>query len=191
MVSTVMQTLHQSVVVKKELNQRAKLLINRSVYVPTVSYGHEPWVVMERMRLRIHTGEMSYLHWESGLFLRDRVRSLVIWEGPGLEPLLLCVERSQMRWLGHLGRMLPGRLPAEVFRAHPTGRRPRGKPRTHWRDCVSRLAWDHPWVALEELDAVGGKRESGLLRLDCCSRDPTRISGRGWIDGLTALMPQK
>uniref|UniRef100_A0A8C9TAR6 USP6 N-terminal-like protein n=1 Tax=Scleropages formosus TaxID=113540 RepID=A0A8C9TAR6_SCLFO len=38
--------------------------------------------------------------------------------------------------------MPPGRLPGEVFRACPTGRRPRGRPRTRWRDYVSRLAWE-------------------------------------------------
>jgi len=32
--------------------------------------------------------------------------------------------------------MPPGRLPGEVFRARPTGRRPRGRPRTRWRDYV-------------------------------------------------------
>ena len=57
----------------------------------------------------------------------------------GVEPLLLRIERSQMRWLGHLVRMPPGRLPGEVFRVRPTGRRPRGRPRTRWRDYVSDL----------------------------------------------------
>ena len=37
----------------------------------------------------------------------DRVRSSVIREGLGVEPLLLCVERSQLRWFGHLVRMPP------------------------------------------------------------------------------------
>ncbi|KAK3530122.1 hypothetical protein QTP86_014798 [Hemibagrus guttatus] len=49
-----------------------------------------------------------------------------------------------------------GRLPGEVFRACPTGKRPRGRPRTHWRDYVSRLAWEHLGVPLEELEEVSG-----------------------------------
>ncbi|TWW63632.1 hypothetical protein D4764_03G0006400 [Takifugu flavidus] len=59
---------------------------------------------------------------------RDRVRSSAIWEELGVEPLILRVERSQMRWLGHLVRMPPGRLPGEVFRACPSGRRPPRRP---------------------------------------------------------------
>ncbi|KAK0133852.1 Non-ous end-joining factor 1 [Merluccius polli] len=77
---------------------------------------------------------MSFLRRVAGLSLRDRVRSSVIREELGVDPLLLRVERSQMRWLGHLVRMPPGRLPGEVFRARPTGRRARGRPRTRWRD---------------------------------------------------------
>ncbi|KAK3541999.1 hypothetical protein QTP86_009835 [Hemibagrus guttatus] len=35
----------------------------------------------------------------------------------GVEPLLLHIERGQLRWLGHLFRMPPGHLPGEVFRS--------------------------------------------------------------------------
>ncbi|KAJ7999278.1 hypothetical protein DPEC_G00213770 [Dallia pectoralis] len=73
---------------------------------------------------------MGFLRKVAGLSLRDRVRSSVIREELGVEPLFLCVERSQLRWFGHLVRMPPGRLPREVFQARPAGRRPRGRPRT-------------------------------------------------------------
>ena len=43
-------------------------------------------------------------------------------------------------------------LPGEVFRARPTGRRPRGRPRTRWRDYVSWLAWERLGVPPEELE---------------------------------------
>ncbi|KAI3366319.1 hypothetical protein L3Q82_000442 [Scortum barcoo] len=52
--------------------------------------------------------------------------------------------------------MPPGRLPREVFQACPTGRRPRGRPRTRWRDYVSRLAWERLGVPPEELEEVSG-----------------------------------
>ena len=93
--------------------------------------------------------------------------SSVIREELGVDPLLLRVEKSQMRWLGHLVRMPPGRLPGEVFRARPTGRRPRGRPRTRWRDYVSRLAWERLGIPQEELDQVAGEREvwASLIRL--------------------------
>nr|XP_049577497.1 glycine receptor subunit alpha-3 isoform X2 [Syngnathus scovelli] len=165
--SAVMRTLYRSVVVKRELSQKAKLSIYRSIYAPTLTYGHELWVVTERTRSRIQAAEMSFLRRMSGLSLRDRVRSSVIRERLGVESLLLHVERSQMRWLGHLIRMPPGRLPGEVFRACPTGRRPRGRPRTRWRDYVSQLAWERLGIPRDELDEVAGEREvwESLLKL--------------------------
>ena len=40
-----------SVVGKRELSQKAKFSIYRSIYVPSLTCGHELWVVTERMRL--------------------------------------------------------------------------------------------------------------------------------------------
>ncbi|KAK3556755.1 hypothetical protein QTP70_016699 [Hemibagrus guttatus] len=110
---------------------------------------------------------MSFLHRVAGRFLRDRVRSSVTREELGVEPLLLHIERGQLRWLGHLFRMPPGRLPEEVFRACPTGKRLRGRPRTCWRDYVFWLAWERLGVPPEELEEVSGEREvwASLLRL--------------------------
>ena len=114
---------------------------------------------------------MSFLRRVAGLSLRDRVKSSVIRRELGVDPLLLHVERSQLRWFGQLIRMPPGRLPGEVFRARPTGRR----PRTRCRDYVSRLAWERLGVPLEELDEVAGEREvwASLLRLLPPRPDPT------------------
>ncbi|TWW81706.1 hypothetical protein D4764_01G0015210 [Takifugu flavidus] len=98
---------------------------------------------------------------------RDRVRSSAIWEELGVEPLVLRVERNQMRWLGHLVRMPPGRLPGEVFRAYLSGRRPPGRPRTRWRDFVSRLVWKCLGISPDELEKVAGESKvwASLLRL--------------------------
>ncbi|KAK3510619.1 hypothetical protein QTP70_011885 [Hemibagrus guttatus] len=110
--AAVMRSMYRPVVMKKELSRKAKLSIYQSIYVPTLTYGHELLVMTERLR-----------------------------------------------WLGHLFRMPPGRLPGEVFRACPTGKRPRGRPRTRWRDYVSRLAWERLGVPPEELEDVSGERE--------------------------------
>ncbi|PWA24275.1 hypothetical protein CCH79_00019954 [Gambusia affinis] len=93
-VSAVKWVLYRSVVVKRELSQKAKLSINQSIYVPTLIYGHELWVMTERMRSRIQAAEMGFLRRVSGLSLRDGVRSSVIQEGLRVEPLHLHIKRS-------------------------------------------------------------------------------------------------
>ncbi|KAI3369206.1 hypothetical protein L3Q82_007445 [Scortum barcoo] len=176
--STVMRSVYRTVVVKKELSRKVKLSIYRSIYVPTLTYGHELW------------GGWA-------LRLENRVRSSVTREElGGVEPLLLHIERSQLRWLGHLFRMPPGlRLPREVFQACPTGRRPRGRPRTRWRDYVSQLAWERLGVPLEELEEVSGVREvwASLLRL-LPPRPVARIKQMKmdrWMDGELNFLEKK
>ena len=155
----VLHSIYRTVVTKRELSQKAKLSIYRSVFVPTLTYGHEGWVMTERTRSRVQAAEMGFLRRVAGVSLRDRVRSSVIREELGVEPLLLCVERSQLRWFGHLVRMPPGRLPREVFQARPAGRRPRGRPRTRWRDYISNLAWERLGIPQSELVNVAWERE--------------------------------
>ncbi len=74
--------------VHRELSWKAK---------PVVTCGHELWIVTERMRSWIQADEISFLCRVAGLSLRDRVRSSDIRRELGVEPLLLCSERSQLR----------------------------------------------------------------------------------------------
>ncbi|KAI3375367.1 hypothetical protein L3Q82_021856, partial [Scortum barcoo] len=90
---------------------------------------------------------------------------------------------------GVAGRSLRDRrLPREVFQACPTGRRPRGRPRTRWRDYVSRLAWERLGIPPEELEEVSGVREvwASLLRLLPPRPGPgsKRMKMDGWMDGI-------
>ncbi|KAK3517349.1 hypothetical protein QTP70_004706 [Hemibagrus guttatus] len=48
--AAVMRSMYRSVVVKKELSRKAKLSIYQSIYVPTLTYGHELWVKKEPKR---------------------------------------------------------------------------------------------------------------------------------------------
>lgn len=79
------------------------------------------------------------------------------WKGKATTPPH--ISRSQMRWIGHLFQMPPRRLPGEVFKARLTRKRPRGRPRSHWRVSVSQLAWEWLRIHPEELEEVASERE--------------------------------
>ena len=57
----VLQSLCRTVVTKQELSQKAKLSVYRAIFVPTLTYGHEVWVMTQRIRSRIQAVEMSFL----------------------------------------------------------------------------------------------------------------------------------
>ena len=109
---------------------------------------------------------MRFLRRVAGFSLRDRVRSSVIREGLGVESLLLRVERSQLRWFGHLSRMPAGCLPREVYQACPTGKRPRGRPRIRWRNYISNLAEERLGIPEPELADAARERKAWRRMLD-------------------------
>lgn len=93
---------------KEELSCEAKLSIYWTVYVPTLTYGHEIWLVTGRTWPWIQAAE---IRWVVGLLnLRDLLRSSDVWRELRVEPLVIGVEGSRS-----------GCLLLEVFQACPAG----------------------------------------------------------------------
>ena len=67
-----MRALHYSVVMKRELSKNAKLSIFKAVFVPILTYGHESWVMTERMRSQVHASEMRFLRKIEGVTFLTR-----------------------------------------------------------------------------------------------------------------------
>ena len=116
-VSAVMRALYYSVVMKRELSKKAKLSVFKAVFVPIFIYGHESWVMTERMRSQVQASEMRFLRRIEGVTLLNKVRSSEIRKSLNIEPLLLRIERSQFRWFGHVSRMPQERLPKQALHA--------------------------------------------------------------------------
>ena len=51
--SSILRELYLPIVAKKDLSNAAKFVVFRLVYVPSLSYVHELWVMTERMRSRV------------------------------------------------------------------------------------------------------------------------------------------
>ena len=49
------------------------------------------------------------------------------------------IDRSVLRWYGHVERMDDERIAKRVYESHVQGRRRRGRPRKCWMDGVSEL----------------------------------------------------
>ena len=65
----------RSVVVKRELSQKERLSIYRSIYIPTLSNGHELWIGIKRLRSLMQVAERNFYRRVGRLSIRDRVRS--------------------------------------------------------------------------------------------------------------------
>ena len=108
----------------------------------------------EKVRSRDQAAEMGFLRRISCLTLWDKVKSADIRESLNIEALLLRLQRSQVRWYGHVTRMSQERTAKKLLCATSIGRRPRGRPRTRWRDYVEDLSWSRLGISAEHLSFV-------------------------------------
>jgi hypothetical protein len=67
------------------------------------------------------------------------------------------IKTKQLQWYGHVQRMEEGRLPKEVIKWSPPGRRKRGRPKLTWAEGIRGL--------------MG---EKGLMEEDCNDRSNWR-----------------
>ena len=114
----------------------------------------------EKVRSRVQAAEMGFLRRISSLTLLDKVKSADIRESLNIESLLLRLERSQLRWYGHVTQMSQERTAKTPLCSTPIGRRPTGRPRTLWRDYVEDLSWSRLGIPAEHLSFVAEDRDA-------------------------------
>ena len=66
---------------------------------------------------------------------------------------------SYLHWFGHVTRMPQKRWARQVLLATPTGKQPRGRPRTRWCDYISDPAWSRLGVKPAKLSEITGNRQ--------------------------------
>ncbi|KAK3508089.1 hypothetical protein QTP70_013446 [Hemibagrus guttatus] len=59
--AAVMRCMYRSFVVKKELTQKPKLSTYQSIYVPTLTYGHELWIMTERLLISSSSSSYTFI----------------------------------------------------------------------------------------------------------------------------------
>ena len=171
-----MRQLHRSAVPKRRLCTKAKLSIITSVYDPVLTYGHECWIMNEKVRSRVQAAELRFLRRISGLTLLDKVKSADIRESLNIESLLLRQERLQLRWYGHVTRMSQERTAKKLLYSSPIGRRSRGLPKARWRDHIENLSWFRLGTPPEHLPFVAEDRDAWMLQLE--QLPPRYLNGR-------------
>ena len=121
---------------------------------------------------------MRFLRRIAGVILFNKVRSSEIRKSINFEPLLLRIERSQLRWFVHVSRMPQERLPKQALLAKANGRRPVGRPRTRWTNYIEDLGWKRLGLhSSEEMDVMED-REVWRPNLELLPPQPSRKSGQ-------------
>ena len=171
--SKIVKGCHETRIVEK-----GKALNLQKSFVPILTYGHESWVMTERMRSQVQASEMRFLRRIEGVTLFNKVRSSETRKSLNIKPLLLRIERSQLRWFGHVSRLRQKSLPKQALLAKANGRRPLEQPRTRWTNYIEDLGWNrlgrHPRKMMDVIE----DREVWWLNLKLLPPQPSRKSGQ-------------
>ena len=128
----------------------------------------------EKVRSRVQAAEMGFLRRISGLTLLDKVKSADIRKSLNIESLLFRLERSQLRWYGHVTQMSQEKTATRLFCSTSIGRRPRGRPRTRWRDYIEDLSWSRFGILAEHLSFVAENRDACRIQLELLPPRPPK-----------------
>ena len=104
----------------------------------TMTYGAATWALTQREESLLQSCDRRMLRKMCGLSLTDRVPSADILSRCGLDDLLLTVRRSRMAWFGHTYRRQGNDPLSRVNQVEAPGRRPRGRPKKTWKECVNK-----------------------------------------------------
>ena len=126
----------------------------------------------------VQASEIWFLRRIEEVRLFNKVRSSEIRKSLNIEPLLFRIERSQLRWFGHVSRMPQERLPKQALLAKANGKRLVGRPRTRWTDYIEDLGWNRLGLRPSEMMEGMEHREVWRLNLDLLPPQPSRKSGQ-------------
>ena len=99
-------------------------------------------LMTEKVRSQVQASEMRFLRRIEEVTLFNKVRSYEIQKSLYIEPLLLRIEKSQLRLFGHVSRMSQKKLTKQALLANENGRRPVGRPKTRWANYIEDLGWN-------------------------------------------------
>ena len=131
-----------------------------------------------RVRSLVQASKMRFLRRIKGVTLFNKVRSSEIPKSLNIEPLLLPIGRCQLRWFGHLSRMLQERLPKQALLAKANGRRSVGRSRTRWTNYTDDLGWNHLGLHPNKKMDVMEDCEMWRLNLELLPLQPSRKSAQ-------------
>lgn len=132
----------QRVLKYRRLSRNAKLLVYKSILRPTVTYGSEAWTLTSECVRMLRVWERKVLRRIYGpvrMGERWRIRSnQELQDLYGEKDIVAHIKIGRLRWLGHVERMEPMRLPRKFLYDRPGGGRRRGRPRLRWLDDVEK-----------------------------------------------------
>ena len=151
---------YKAILHSRSISHRTKVQLYTTVIRPVVTYGCETWALTKGLTRKLEVFERTILRKIFGP-IRDedgewRMRHNVdLMRLARIPPISNFIRAQRLRWAGHVARSAEDGLLRRVLMETPEGRRPPGRPRQRWLDCVKAdvaMLGEDPemWMALAE-----------------------------------------
>ena len=103
---------------------------------PAMLYGIETLPVKKANESRLNVAEMKMLRWMCGVTREDRIRNEYIRGTVKVIEASKKAQEARLRWYGHVMRRDDEYVGRRMMEMEVPGRRPRGRPKKRWKDCI-------------------------------------------------------
>lgn len=131
--------LQKRVWLNRKLRLKTKTRVYSTCVISTLLYGSETWPAYARQESRLNAFHLRCLRKLLGITWQDRITNQEVLDRANIPSIHCLLSERRLRWLGHVCRMDPDRLPKNLlFGQLATGIRSTGRPYLRFKDVCKR-----------------------------------------------------
>ena len=124
----------------RDVTSETKSLIYHAVVKSAITYAAGTWSLKAKTVAKLNSTEIDFWRRSARISRKDKIRNIIIKQKMNVtRSVLEDIKTKQLQWYGHVQRMEEGRLPKEVMKWRPPGRRKRGRPKLTWAEGIRGL----------------------------------------------------
>ena len=137
---------------------KTKIRLFNTLVKPVLLYGAECWRITKCDMSKVSSFYNGCLRKICRIFWPNKISNKELYMKTGCRDVITEVKHRRLRWLGHVLRMPPERIPKVALRWTPPGKRKRGRPKITWRRTVEAelkemgLSWGTAQLAAKDRD---------------------------------------
>ena len=131
---------------------KTKVHLYQSNVKPVLLYGAECWRMTKEDMNKLDAFHNGCLRRLCKIFWPQKISNKDLYKKTKTRAISVEIKERRFRWLGHVIRMPPSRIPRTALRWTPTGKRKVGRPKITWRRTVE--------AELKELKKTWGQAQA-------------------------------
>lgn len=137
--AAVMARLNKRVWQNHNLTEKTKLRVYQACVLSTLLYSSETWTTYASQEKKLNSFHLRCLRRILRIQWQDKVPNTEVLERAGINSMLAILSERRLRWLGHVRRMDPGRIPKDLLYGELVeGTRLTGRPRLRYKDVCKK-----------------------------------------------------